>query len=71
MPLIRITDETRQILLAKAPSTFIFSGEQQANGDWCISLEWQTAERLRNHRLAGETLSDTIARVLSIADGVN
>jgi hypothetical protein len=71
MPQVIITDECHQALLKASTLPFLATGKKRANGDWQIPLEWCTIERLRRYQLQGESLSDTILRIVASHKGSN
>ena len=71
MPQVRITNEAHEALLRESEQPELAPGQHLENGDWQISLGWDTIHRLRRHRLEGESLSDVIVRILSTQKGLN
>lgn len=65
MPRIVISEECHRMIMAKAEWEFKETGEKRADGTWSIPVDWELVKRIRTHQLSGETLNDTIHRILS------
>lgn len=66
MSAIVITDEARSALLSAAENPADEFGVRNADGTWSIRIDNHTLERLSRVKLAGETPSDTIVRMMAI-----
>ncbi|MBK8909468.1 MAG: hypothetical protein IPM60_16820 [Rhodospirillales bacterium] len=67
MKRIRISDSTYRAIAEAALLPFRSTGKRQPDGTWLVPIEDDTYERLRSHRLPGETDDDTIARMIHAA----
>lgn len=65
MPDVIITNECHQLIRSRSVGGFRNTGQQMVDGTWMIPLERSTLEAVMSYRLDGETISDTIIRVLS------
>jgi hypothetical protein len=64
MPDIEITEECRALIAAEFP--FDESERRLSNGNWQLSIEAETWQRLQKVRRHGESISDCIIRVIII-----
>ena len=69
MKTIRISDVANRAIADAAIFEFRQTGRRLPDGDWLIEIEDDTYERLRSHRLPGETDDDTILRALHVHFG--
>lgn len=65
MPHITVKDSTKRMI--QAAGDFVnFERCSLMDGDtWAIPMSQETIDRLQKHQLAGETLDDTVVRLLS------
>jgi hypothetical protein len=68
---VHISEECYQLVQVKALLPFKHEGRPSKNGGRIIPLQEETVERLSKHQMAGETLSETIFRILSFNKGLN
>lgn len=64
---INITNEARLAIRGAALLPFRETGTQRANGTWDIPVEETTLEAVRRQQQSGETLSDTLIRLVATA----
>ena len=64
MPSIRITNETMRMIRGAAIYDFRQTGQRQADGTWLIEISEEVAARLSEAALPGETVDDTIQRII-------
>jgi hypothetical protein len=64
MPSVRITEETMRMIRSAAIYDFRQTGQRQADGTWLIVIDDQVAARLSEAGLPGETVDDTIQRII-------
>jgi hypothetical protein len=66
---VTITDEAMRAIRAASTNGFNQTGTRAADGSgvWNVPLHVDTLSRIHDARMAGETLSDTIIRVVSLA----
>jgi hypothetical protein len=66
MPQITITTHARSLLIASAIYPFEETGSNRDDdGNWVVPISEVTLNALKAEQLAGETVSDTIERILS------
>ena len=70
MPTIRLTDQAYSALRgATAPGhEFASTGQQQPDGTWLVPFSPEVHTRLSERCLPGESYSQTIIRVLALAN---
>jgi hypothetical protein len=66
---IRISEATHRAIAEASILRFQSAGERLPDGTWLVAIEDDTYERLKSHRLPGETDDDTIARMLHASHG--
>ena len=66
---VRIRDATYRALMEATILPLDSSDCRPVDGDWLIRLGDDTYERLRSHRLPGETDDDVILRALHVHSG--
>lgn len=64
MKTIRISAHTHRAIAEESIMPFRSNGFRQADGTWLIQLADDTYEGLLEHQLSGETIEDTILRVI-------
>ena len=69
MKTIRISDATNRAIAETAIYPFHSTARRLPDGDWLVELADDTYERLRSHRLPGETDDDAILRALHVHSG--
>ena len=69
MKTIRISDATYHAIAETAIYPFHSTARRLPDGDWLVELADDTYERLRSHRLPGETDDDAILRALHVHSG--
>lgn len=70
MPTVIISSRAHDaILRASKTPTFHEEGVQLPSGDWSVPLSSEVVDRLHAARHAGESLSDTIERVIVFGTG--
>ena len=69
MKTMRISDATNCAIAEAAIHPFRSTATRLPDGDWLVELEDATYERLRAHRLPGETDDDVILRALHVHSG--
>jgi hypothetical protein len=70
MPTITISSRAHDaIRRSSTTASFNETGVQLPNGDWRVPLTSDTIDRLRQVQHAGETISDTIERILVFSTG--
>ena len=69
MKIIKISDATNRAIAEAAVLPYRGTGRRLTDGDWLIELADDTYERLRSHRLPGETDDDIILRALHVHSG--
>ena len=65
MPEIVVTNECHELVRSKAISKFRPGSRRLYDGSWVITLDIEVIQRIESYAIPGETLSDTIIRVLS------
>lgn len=68
MPIITISHEAQLAIRGAATNPFNQTGTQRPDGSWDVPVEQDTLDRIHEAQLAGETLSDTIIRVVLTAN---
>jgi len=69
MKTIKVSDATYRAIADAAILPFRSTGNRLPDGDWLIPVEDETYERLREKRLPGETVDDTIQRMIHVHFG--
>ncbi len=69
MPSFRITDETMRTIRGEAIYAFRQTGIRQRDGTWLVELSSEAAALLRDNALTGESVDDTIQRVIGLGRG--
>jgi hypothetical protein len=64
MPFIVISDEAEKAIRGDIKRDISMQGHQHPDGCWSIRLQQETLDELLNHQIPGETLSDTIIRLI-------
>jgi hypothetical protein len=64
MPSIRITEETMAAIRRAAIYDFHQTGRRQSDGTWLVEVGDEVAARLSEAALTGETVDDTIQRII-------
>lgn len=64
---VNVTDATAQLIRSKAAGLFKQTGRRLKDGTWDVPLSFDTYERLQKVQLDGETMNDTIFRVVTLA----
>lgn len=62
---VYISNECFKLIQSRATLPFTHGGTQLSSGEWKVPLEEETIERLSKYQQKGESLSDTIFRILS------
>ena len=65
MPDVNITNDCLELIRSKALRGLRGNGQRMSDGTWMVHLGDDTIERIMSYRLDGESISDTIIRVLS------
>lgn len=71
MNTIRISDVTRNLLMAQALYPWRESGTKDKDGMWTIPVDDEVIAELAKKRLAGETHDDTLQRLLQTQMGAH
>jgi hypothetical protein len=64
MPSIRITEETMRMIRSTAIYDFRQTGQRQDDGTWLIAIGDEVAARLSEAARPGETVDDTVQRII-------
>jgi len=62
MRYITITNEAVEAIRSRAEHPFKQTGHRLPNGMWSVPFEEDTIDRLEEHLMDGETISDVIVR---------
>ena len=69
--LVYISKETHALIRSKALLPFKHKGVQHEDGGWSVPINEEVIAKLQRLSFKGETMSDTIFRVLSFNSGFN
>lgn len=69
--LTRISARAYDLIRGRAIYEFKQTGRQLPDGSWEVPFSDDTLDRVEEVRLAGETLSDCLERILSTPKGAN
>jgi hypothetical protein len=69
MPHIRISASTKMALRCRAFGRYVSTGERLADGTWLVPLDDEVHYHLERAALDGETIDDTIQRLIRLTDG--
>jgi hypothetical protein len=64
MPTIRMTEETMAAIRRAAIYDFHQTGKRQADGTWLVDVSDEVAARLEEFAHPGETIDDTVQRII-------
>ena len=67
MTRIRINDEAMRAIMGVAENEFRQTGRKAPDGLWDVPVEQDTLDRILQHRMPDESMSDTIIRVIACA----
>jgi hypothetical protein len=69
MPHIRISASTKMALRCRAFGRFLDTSERLPGGGWLIQIDDEVHYHLANAKIEGETIDDTIQRLIRLTDG--
>lgn len=64
---INMTSEAFEAIRRASTGNFVETGKRRADGTWDVPLGNATVERVNSFRLAGESFSDCLVRVIALA----